>query len=40
MQIIADMIVAVVNKPNDSNVIAQAKAQARALCEAFPLFGN
>ena len=38
MQIIAQIIVAVVNNPQDDAVIGQAKARARELCDAFPLF--
>jgi len=40
MHMIAEMIVDVVRKPEDSHVITQAKARARALCDAFPLFAK
>jgi glycine hydroxymethyltransferase len=38
MQIIAQIVIAVVNNPQDAAVIGQAKARARELCDAFPLF--
>ena len=38
MKTIADMIVAVLKNPQDAEIIAKVKTQARKLCDAFPLF--